>query len=210
MSARCFQFVLGPLENNTYLIVDSETNEAVVVDPSFGSESVLAEIKQQGWHLAQVWLTHAHFDHIVGVSAVAGSTTPPLPVGLHPGDLVLWKQAGGAPSFGYRFESGPEPTLFFAHGQLLHVGKTTFEVRHTPGHTRGHVVFVCHEGGFTLCGDLIFQGSVGRTDLPGGDTQALLNSIRTQILDLPPATRLYSGHGLETTVGEEIKTNPFI
>ncbi len=210
MGTTCIPFVLGPLENNTYLIVDTETNEAVVVDPSFESEIVLAEIRQQGWRLTQVWLTHAHFDHIAGVSTIAESTTPPLPVGLHPGDLILWKQGGGAPPFGIKIERGPEPSIIFSHGQMLQVGKASFEVRHTPGHTRGHVVFVCHAAGFALCGDLIFKGSVGRTDLPGGDTGRLMNSIRSQILNLPPATRLYSGHGPETTVGEELKSNPFL
>jgi hydroxyacylglutathione hydrolase len=210
MGTTCIPFVLGPLENNTYLIVDTETNEAVVIDPSFESEIVLAEIRQQGWRLTQVWLTHAHFDHIAGVSIIAESTTQPLPVGLHPGDLILWKQYGGAPPFGVKIARGPEPSIFFSHGQQLQVGKTTFEVRHTPGHTRGHVVFVCHEAGFVLCGDLIFKGSVGRTDLAGGDTNKLMNSIRSQILTLPPETRLYSGHGPDTTVGEELKTNPYL
>ena len=210
MSTICIPFVLGPLENNTYLVVDSESNEAVAVDPSFDSEIVLSEIRQQGWQLTQIWLTHAHFDHIVGVKTLASSADPPIPVGLHPGDLVLWKQNGGAPSFGVKIERGPEPSLFFAHGQILHVGNLTLEVRHTPGHTRGHVVFVCHSAGFALCGDLIFNNGVGRTDLPGGDANALINSIRTQILTLPPTTRLYSGHGPETTVGDEIKKNPFL
>ncbi len=208
MSTTCIPFVLGPLENNTYLIVDSETNEAAIIDPSFESEIVLSEIKQQGWRLTQVWLTHAHFDHIAGVRTVAESVTPPLPVGLHPGDLILWKQSGGAPPFGIKIDRGPEPSILFTHGQRLQVGKSTFEVRHTPGHTRGHVVFVCHAAGFVLSGDLIFKGSVGRTDLPGGDSVKLINSIRSQILDLPPETRIFSGHGPETTVGEEIKTNP--
>ncbi len=210
MSTTCIPFVLGPLENNTYLIVDSDTNEAVVIDPSFESEIVLSEARQQGWRLTQIWLTHAHFDHMAGVSTLAESATPPLPVGLHPGDLILWKQLGAAPPFGIKIDRGPEPTLFFSHGQILQVGKSTFEVRHTPGHTRGHVVFVCHAAGFVLCGDLIFKDSVGRTDLPGGEPDKLMNSIRTQILNLPPATRLYSGHGPETTVGEELTSNPFL
>jgi len=210
MSIICIPFVLGPLENNTYLVIDSETGEAVIIDPSFGSQVVLEEIQQHGWRLSQVWLTHAHFDHFAGVSIIAQSTTPTVPIGLHPGDLALWKQNGLVPSYGIKFESGPEPTIQFAHSQILSVGKSTFEVRHTPGHTRGHVVFVSQDDRIVLCGDLIFKGSVGRTDLPGGDTTALLKSIRTQILTLPAQTRLLSGHGPETTVGEEAKNNPYI
>ena len=210
MSITCISFVLGPLENNTYLVIDSETGEAVIVDPSFDSQVVLEEIHQHGWRLSQVWLTHAHFDHFAGVSIIAESTTPAVPVGLHPGDLALWKQNGLAPNFSIKFESGPEPTIHFAHGQVLSVGKSSFEVRHTPGHTGGHVVFVSQDDRIVLCGDLIFKGTVGRTDLPGGDTTTLLNSIRTQILTLPAQTRLLSGHGPETTVGEEAKNNPYI
>jgi glyoxylase-like metal-dependent hydrolase (beta-lactamase superfamily II) len=210
MSINCLRFVLGPLENNTYLIIDSETGETVIVDPSFDSQVVLDEISLHGWRLRQVWLTHAHFDHIAGVGAVTASTTPPVPVGLHPGDLVLWKQNGMAPNFGMKFEAGPEPAIQFTHGQILRVGNSAFEVRHTPGHTRGHVVFVSQDAPLVLCGDLIFKDGVGRTDLPGGDTAALIKSIRSQILTLPPETRLLSGHGPETTVGYEIKYNPYL
>jgi hydroxyacylglutathione hydrolase len=181
-----------------------------VIDPSFDSQAVLDEVRQQGWKLTQVWLTHAHFDHIAGVGTITNSSRPPVPVGLHPGDLVLWKQNGGAPHFGVKFESGPEPSILFTHGQILMLGKSSFEVRHTPGHTRGHVVFVSQDEEIVWCGDLIFNGSVGRTDLPGGDTAALLRSIRTQILTLPPNTRLLSGHGMETTVNTEAEHNPFL
>ncbi len=210
MSLNCVTFVLGPLENNTYLIVDGDSGEAAVIDPSFDCQVVLDEVRQQGWNLTQVWLTHAHFDHIAGVSTIAGSTKPPLPVGLHPGDMVLWRQNGAAPHFGVRFESGPEPSIEFTHGQILSLGKSTFEVRHTPGHTRGHVIFVSQDENIVWCGDLIFSGSVGRTDLPGGDGAALLRSIQTQVLTLPPETRLLSGHGAETTVKAEIEHNPFL
>jgi hydroxyacylglutathione hydrolase len=210
MSMSCLRFVLGPLENNSYLIVDSESGDAVIVDPSFDSQTILEEIRLHGWLLRQVWLTHAHFDHIAGVGVVAASTIPPVPVGLHPGDLMLWKQSGLAPSFGIKFEPGLEPSIQFSHGQILHVGKLTFEVRHTPGHTRGHVTFVSQNEPLALCGDLIFKESVGRTDLPGGDAAALFKSIHSQILTLPPATRLLSGHGPETTVGDEIKSNPYL
>lgn len=210
MTISCTTLVLGPLENNTYLIADQETGQAVVVDPSFESEQVLEEALQHGWTLSQVWLTHAHFDHIAGVATVCGAFAPPLPVGLHPGDLALWQQNGGASNFGLQVERGPEPTILFSHGQLLTLGRSTFQVRHTPGHTRGHVVFVSQDAPLVLCGDLIFKESVGRTDLPNGNPAALLASIRTQILTLPPETRLLSGHGPETTVGYEAKNNPFI
>ena len=201
---------LGPMDNNTYLVGDTATRQAVVIDPSFNSETVLEEAGRHGWRIAGIWLTHAHFDHIAGVAALVKAINPPLPVGLHPADLPLWRQGGGARLFGMKMETGPEPALHFEHEQILCVGKHYLEVRHTPGHTPGHVVFYSDEISTVLCGDLIFYHGVGRTDLPGGDHRALLQSIHTQILPLPPATRLLSGHGPETTVEEEAHENPFL
>jgi glyoxylase-like metal-dependent hydrolase (beta-lactamase superfamily II) len=107
-------------------------------------------------------------------------------------------------------DPGPEPTLELAHGQILRVGNIEFEVRHTPGHTPGHVVFYCAKEDVLFSGDLIFQGSVGRTDLPGGDWEALTGSILEQVFTLPDETRLLSGHGGESTVGQEKHENPFV
>ena len=201
---------LGPMENNTYLVADPQTGEAAVVDPSFNSLSVVEEAARHGWTLTQVWLTHAHFDHIAGVRTVAESSQPPLPVGLHAEDLPLWKQGGGARFFGMQVDPGPAPSITFTHGQALTLGGQTLEVRHTPGHTQGHVVLYAPGSGFVLCGDLIFYHGVGRTDLPGGNHDTLLQSIREHILTLPPTTRLLCGHGPETTVEEEEQENPFL
>ena len=112
--------------------------------------------------------------------------------------------------FGLKIDPGPEPTIDLEHGQILHLGRYRFEVRHAPGHTPGHVMFYCAEQKVLFCGDVIFQGSIGRTDLPGGDYQTLMNSIRTQVLSLPEDTRLLTGHGPETTVGLERRYNPFL
>lgn len=203
-------FELGPMQNNTYLLADSETGQAVVVDPSFDSLAVLEEVKRRGWELKAIWLTHAHFDHIAGVKAMAESSQPPLPVGLHPNDLHLFQQGGGSRNFGVQVEPGPKPSQYFDHEQVLYLGNQMIEVRHTPGHTPGHVIFYSPEAGAALVGDLVFYHGVGRTDLPGGNLEALLQSIHTQILTLPPQTRLLSGHGPETTVAEEMENNPFL
>ncbi len=210
MPLEIVSLALGPMENNTYLIADTETREAVVVDPSFDSQIVLEEAKRRNWKLTAIWLTHAHFDHIAGVKLLSEAFQPRLPVGLHPDELPLWKQGGGGRIFGMHVDPGPEPALHFEHEQTLCLGKHEIEVRHTPGHTPGHVIFYSSEAGVVLCGDLIFYHSVGRTDLPGGNLEDLLQSIHTQILTLPPTTRLLSGHGLETTVEEEKKENPFL
>lgn len=112
--------------------------------------------------------------------------------------------------FGFQIDPGPEPVIDFVQGQILRLGNFQFEVRFTPGHTPGHCVLYCAQEKVCFCGDLIFAGSVGRTDLPGGDSDTLEKSIREQIYSLPDDTRLLSGHGPETTVGEEKRTNPFV
>jgi hydroxyacylglutathione hydrolase len=131
-------------------------------------------------------------------------------VALHPLDYNLWRMQGGAPFFGMRIDPGPEPTIDLVHGQLLHLGDNLLEVRHAPGHTPGHVVFYCPREKVCFCGDVIFQDSIGRTDLPGGDFDTLMTSIRTQIMSLPDETRLLSGHGPQTTVAIERRQNPFL
>ncbi len=205
-------FTLGPIGNNTYLIIDPVTHSAALIDPSFEIKTVMKRVRHAGYNLEQIWLTHAHFDHIAGVEDVLAATAPqPVNVvGLHPLDLPLWRSGGGASNFGFRFKMTAMPTLLFAHGQILTLGSETLEVLHTPGHTPGHVVFYSAESGVVLCGDLIFEGSVGRTDLPGGNHSQLLDSIEKCILPLPPQTRLLAGHGDETTVGREKQFNPFL
>jgi glyoxylase-like metal-dependent hydrolase (beta-lactamase superfamily II) len=210
MSLTIRKFILGPLENNCYLLADDETHQAVIVDPSFKIDTVIQEAAQQGWAITALWLTHAHFDHFAGAAKASASANPPLPVGLHPADLDLWHSHGGADNFGIHIESGPEPQIFFSHGQTLFIGKQEIQVRHTPGHSPGSVIFYSAESHTAICGDLIFKGSVGRTDLDGGDLDTLLTSIHSQILTLPPETRLLSGHGPETTVAHEKTENPFI
>jgi glyoxylase-like metal-dependent hydrolase (beta-lactamase superfamily II) len=131
-------------------------------------------------------------------------------VALHPADHVLWRSEGGASFFGFKIDPGPEPTIDLQHGQILKLGNVEFEVRYTPGHTLGMCVLYVASEGVCFCGDLIFRDSVGRTDLPGGDWETLLKSIHEQIFTLPDETRLLSGHGPETTVGEEKHSNPYL
>lgn len=202
--------VLGPVQTNTYLIADDQSGEAVVIDPSDQGELIVAEAEQRGWRIGNIWLTHAHFDHLGGAAGVADRINPPPPVALHPDDYPLWRMQGGAPFFGMRIDPGPEPTIDLHHGQILFLGRNQLEVRHAPGHTRGHVMFYCASEGVLFCGDVIFQGGIGRTDLPGGDYDTLLASIHSQVLTLPDDTRLLSGHGSETYVGMERTSNPFL
>ena len=203
-------FVLGPAFTNTYLVTDSATGDAVVIDPAWDGKTILAEAVKQSVRIGALWYTHAHFDHIGGAAEIAVGVIPQPAVALHPSDLPLWQAKGGAMLFGFDIKTGPKPSIMLSHGQFLHVGNYEFEVRHTPGHTPGLVVFHCAQEKVCFCGDLIFQGSVGRTDLPGGDWDALEKSIREQIYSLPDETRLLSGHGPETTVGWEKRSNPFV
>jgi hydroxyacylglutathione hydrolase len=202
--------VLGPVQTNVYLLADARTGEAVVIDPAWDGDLILAQASRRGWRIGSIWLTHAHFDHFGGAAAVADGTNPPPPVALHPQDYTLWRMQGGAPLFGMHIDPGPEPTIDLVHGQQLHLGENLLEVRHAPGHTPGHVVFYCPREGVCFCGDVIFQGSIGRTDLLGGDFDTLMTSIQTQIMSLPDETRLLSGHGPQTTVGIERRQNPFL
>ena len=202
--------VLGPVATNAYLVGDPQTRTAVVIDPAWDGELILAEAQRRAWRIEQIWLTHAHFDHIGGLAALVRGISPPPPIALHPADLSLYSIQGGAMMFGMKIDPAPEPTIRLKAGQKLTLNNRTFEVRHCPGHTPGHVVFYCVAEKVMFCGDVIFWGSIGRTDLPGGDYDTLIQSIRTHILSLPEDTRLLSGHGGETTVGWEKRENPFL
>jgi len=204
-------FSLGPMDNNTFLAVDSTSGACAVIDPTFQSGAVIAHIRQKRLNLQSVWLTHAHFDHIAGVDDIlAAYPGAQIPLGLHRADLELWQSGGGSVQFGFQLNITRDPDVFFEHGQMLTLGAELLEVRHTPGHTSGHVVIYSPTAGAAFCGDLIFMGSVGRTDLPGGSHATLLESIRTQILTLPAQTRLLPGHGEETCVSDELRFNPYL
>ncbi len=202
--------VLGPVETNTYIVADPSSREAVVIDPAWEGEKIARRASQRGWTIRQLWLTHAHFDHLAGAAGIVKQITPAPPVALHPQDFPLWSLNGGAALFGMQVDPGPRPSIKLEAGQVLQIGSLQFEVRHAPGHTPGHVVFYSPAEQVVFCGDVIFAGSVGRTDLPGGDYHQLLESIRTQILSLPDETRLLSGHGPASTVGQEKCSNPFL
>jgi glyoxylase-like metal-dependent hydrolase (beta-lactamase superfamily II) len=203
-------FSLGPAITNAYLISDVDTQDTLVIDPAWDGHVLLNAAAKDGRRISSIWLTHAHFDHFGGLASVVDGSNPSPPVALHPEDYPLWRAQGGAAFFGYQIDPGPEPLVKLYHGQQLHLGNHVFEVRHAPGHTLGHVMFYCSSEKVVFCGDVIFRGSIGRTDLPGGSFESLIKSIRDQVLTLPDDTRLLSGHGPESTVGVERKSNPFL
>lgn len=201
---------LGPVQTNSYLVYDQTDGQAVVIDPSWDGETIVLEARSRNCRISSVWITHAHFDHLAGCAGLAEKLDSPPVVALHPLDYPLWRMEGGAKLFGMRIDPGPEPTVELFHGMQMQLGKHVFEVRHTPGHTPGHVVFVCSDEKIVFVGDLIFAGSIGRTDLPGGDYELLVESIQCQVLSLPENTRIFPGHGPITTIAQEIQSNPFI
>lgn len=210
MTLEISRFILGPLDNNTYLLGDPLTRQAVLIDPSFYSESVIEAIQNNNWQLQTIWITHGHFDHFAGARLTLEALHLTIPIALHPADLPLWRNGGGAASFGYQYDPGADPGQLLEDGEVLNIGKEPIEVRHTPGHAPGHVVFYVAQDAIVFCGDLIFKRGIGRTDLPGGSYATLVKSISERIFTLPPATRLLPGHGPETTVGAEMQDNPYL
>jgi glyoxylase-like metal-dependent hydrolase (beta-lactamase superfamily II) len=179
----------------------------VLVDPGEEPERFLAEAARRERRIAAIWLTHAHLDHILGVARIQAVTG--APIYLHPDDRQLYDELPQQGQWlGIRANRPPAPDVALAHGQRLPIGGVEVEVRHAPGHSRGHVCFVAP--GAVLCGDVLFQGSIGRTDLPGGDFATLIASIRRELLSLPDATVVYPGHGAPTTIGRERADNPFL
>ncbi len=203
-------YTLGLMENNAYLLFDPMTRDAVIIDPPFGSDPLTESLQAGRLNLQEIWITHAHFDHMAGVNTLLRSTDKSLRIGLHEDDLPLWQSGGGAAHFAIRMEPCPAPDILFSHQKTLWVGNHPIEIRHAPGHTPGHVMFYSSENSALICGDVIFQGNIGRTDLPGGDPEAMVRSLQTQVLSLPGDTRLLPGHGPESTVAEEIQSNPFL
>jgi len=204
------RFILGPVQTNAYLVADASSGDAAVIDPAWDGEVILNAAKKRGWRIAHLWYTHAHFDHIGGAGQIADGLNPLPLVALHPADHGLWRLEGGAPAFGFKIDPGPEPNIDLYDGQVLRLGRIEIHVYHTPGHTPGHCIFHVPGEGICFCGDLIFQAGIGRTDLPGGSWEQLLHSIRTRVFTLPEETRLLPGHGPETTVDQETRSNPFV
>ena len=199
-------FVTGIFEENCYVVADAVTGEAAIVDPGADGEALVQAIRELAVTPRAVWLTHAHIDHIGAVTDVTRAWD--VPVRLHPADLPLFRAGSRqAAAYAIPFEQPPDPDASFADGQELILGSLRFGVMHAPGHAPGHVVL--HGHGVAFVGDCLFAGSVGRTDLPLSDPADLERSLE-RIVALPGETRVLPGHGRETTIARELRSNPFL
>ena len=198
----------GMFAENCYLVIDEQAGECAIVDPGEEGGLILHKVRESGAKPIGVWLTHAHLDHVLGVSRIAAETG--VPVWLHPADRPLYDAVPEqATWFGLDPVTPlPAPQHDLSHGMRLRVGTIDVEVRHAPGHSPGSVCLVAP--GIVLSGDVLFAGSIGRSDLPGGDHETLIASIERELLPLSDDTIVYSGHGPETTIGRERRTNPFL
>jgi glyoxylase-like metal-dependent hydrolase (beta-lactamase superfamily II) len=199
---------VGMIQTNCYVVGCEETKEGAVIDPGGHPQRILAEVERLGLTVKYVLDTHAHFDHTDANGATVEATGAPL--ALHPDDLPLLTASGGAALFGLQADPSPLPDLELHDGDTLEVGNLRFQVLHTPGHTPGHVCFYEAAENALFDGDVLFRRGIGRTDLPGGSWQQLLDSIQRVLFVLPDETVVYSGHGPATTIGEEKQLNPWL
>ncbi len=196
-------FPVTPFYTNCYVVKDAD--EAIVIDPGEATAALMTSIAD--CNVTMIFNTHCHCDHSGGNAELVQATGAPLV--CHKADVPLLQTlCEQGRMFGVPFTASPDPERFVEHGDVIEVGSARFEVRHTPGHSPGHVVLV--GDGVVIAGDVLFAGSIGRTDLPGGSMSQLLTSIQEQLMPLPDETVVYCGHGPTTTIGEERRSNPFL
>ena len=197
---------VGPFQENSYLVYDETARRGVLVDPGDEPARIAQMVRAAQVQVNAIWLTHGHLDHVGAVAALKREW--PVPVLQHRADLVLHRRAAQQAAFyGVPFEQPPDPDAEIVDGELLSVAGGRFTVRHTPGHSPGHVIFVGER--FIIGGDLLFAGSIGRTDLPLSNPDDMDNSLAL-IAALDPELVVYPGHGPPTRIGTELATNPFL
>lgn len=209
---KVYRFIFNSFQENTYILVD-DTKTCAIVDPGNSSDDENNRIKsfiaENGLNPKMILLTHGHFDHICGVNFLMD--TFGLPLYAHP---AAQKMINSAPEYaqGFDFDISKPPVIDYhlSDNETIGIGNALFQVTHLPGHSEGSVIFYNEKNKIAIVGDVLFNGSIGRTDLPGGDLDDLLNGIHKKLLTLPEDTQVFPGHGPETTIGVETKTNPFL
>jgi hydroxyacylglutathione hydrolase len=201
------QAVVGPFAENTWLVADTDTGDALVLDPGGETARVLG-LAQPDLRIGRIVATHGHVDHIVGAEDLRRRTGASFHI--HAGDEPFVRALPGqAAGLGFGAARSPEVASFLADGDVVRVGNHEGRILHTPGHSPGGVCLHFPADGVIFTGDTLFAGSVGRTDLPGGDAATLLRSIRERILPLGDEVRFFPGHGPAGTLGEERRSNPY-
>src|SRR5687768_6607842 len=214
------RFVLTPFQQNTRVVACEKTRKAVCIDPGEASQELVDFVTREGLELQAITLTHGHLDHVGGTLAMHRSF-PDAEILLHKDDEDLYYSLPQQPLFmgvqphqlaalGLDYEQPPPLSRNWTDGEVFEVGELRFRVSHCPGHTRGHVVLAEENEKAVFVGDCLFAGSIGRTDLPGGNYEQLMDSILSRIIALGDDFTVYSGHGPETTNGNERLTNPFL
>jgi glyoxylase-like metal-dependent hydrolase (beta-lactamase superfamily II) len=201
------QLSVGPLQVNCFLVACQRTREAMVIDPGEDGPRILQLAESNGYQVKKIVNTHGHFDHIGANQPVKEATGAVLM--MHEADLPLLQNARNhAQAYGLTVSPSPDPDKFLDEGDVFSVGEQSFSIFHVPGHSPGSICLL--SDGHLFVGDVLFAGSVGRTDLPGGDFDALVEGVREKLFRLPAETIVHPGHGPDTTIGHEKKMNPFV
>jgi len=200
---------LGPMQTNCYVVGCEETYQAAIIDPAWDGRSIVAMTDEFGFDITHILLTHSHFDHVAGLLDVKNATN--APIYIHPDAVEMLRSTTmSAALWGFKVPAPPPPDEMLAGGQVVQVGNLSLQVMDTPGHAPGHVSFYIPDYRIIFDGDVLFSGGIGRTDLPGGDYNLLMESIKEKLMLLPDETRVFSGHGPATTIGQERSSNPFL
>jgi glyoxylase-like metal-dependent hydrolase (beta-lactamase superfamily II) len=200
--------VVGPLDCNCYVVGDKEQRQAIVIDPGGDADDIARLAAERGLTIVAIVATHAHFDHIIAAGRLRELTGAPFHLNHADRPLLDWMQESGRLFLGIDLPPPPEVDSGLEEGDSLVAGSTRFTVLHTPGHSPGSVCLSAEHALFS--GDTLFNGSVGRTDLPGGDSRALVGAVRSKLFDFEGGTPVYPGHGPATTIDREKRYNPFV
>jgi hydroxyacylglutathione hydrolase len=201
------RLVVGPLQVNCYVLADEKTKAAVVIDAGDDASEILKVVRDKGYTVKYIVNTHGHFDHVGANKAIKEATGAELLI--HEGDAPVMASASmQSRAFGMQAVSSPPADRYLKHGDIITAGEISLKVLHMPGHSPGGIALL--EQGMVFTGDSLFAGSIGRTDLPGGDLMTLITAIKTNLMVLPDETRVFSGHGPASTIGDERRENPFL
>lgn len=204
------QLPLGPLQTNCYFLGCTETKQAAIIDPAWDGDRIAEFVASEGYTLSSILLTHTHFDHIGGLAQLSAAASD-VPIYAHADSIeMLHNGPQAAARYGLTMPTPPAPTSMMVEGDSIAVGNLSLDVLFTHGHAPGHVSFYLKEHGIIFDGDVLFQGSIGRTDLPGANFSELMDSIQDKLMPLPDETHVLSGHGAATTIGQERNHNPFL